>query len=139
MASICSFGNDPAKITGYLAFWERTPVKRPLVGFSIKSWFPLQEFSASAAWQDCEVLAPGMVDPEAFLDDQERLLREGEVMEDDILRGASPSQAVPWLDGMLGATLAFCPVPFWVSSALWRGMIWRTSAWTSWVPGSPSM
>ena len=76
------------------------------MGFSIKSWFPLQEFSASAAWQDREVLAPEMVEPEAFLDDQERLLREGEVIEDDILRGASPSQAVPWLDGMLGADAA---------------------------------
>ncbi len=109
MASVYPFGNDPAKIAGYLAFWERAAVKRPLVGFSIKSWFPLQEFSASAAWQDHEVLVPGMVEPEAFLDDQERLLREGEVIDDDILRGASPSQAVPWLDGMLGATLRILP------------------------------
>jgi hypothetical protein len=109
MAATCAFGNDPAKIAGYLAFWERAPVRRPLVGFSIKSWFPLQEFSASAAWQDREALTPEMVEPEAFLDDQERLLREGEVIEDDILRGASPSQAVPWLDGMLGATLRILP------------------------------
>ncbi len=103
------FGNDPAKVAGYQAFWQRAPVKRPLVGFSIKSWFPLQEFSASAAWQDREVLTPDMVEPQAFLDDQERLLQEGEVIEDDILRGASPSQAVPWLDGMLGATLRILP------------------------------
>jgi hypothetical protein len=80
-----------------------------LVGFSIKSWFPLQEFAASAAWQSFDVLTPDMVEPEAFLDDQERLLAEGEVIGDDILRGASPSQAVPWLDGMLGATLRILP------------------------------
>ncbi len=104
-----AFGNEPAKVAGYRAFWDRAPVKRPLVGFSIKSWFPLQEFSASAAWQDCQVLTPEMVEPEAFLDDQERLLEEGEVMDDDIFRGASPSQAVPWLDGMLGATLRILP------------------------------
>jgi len=103
------FGNDPAKIAGYRAFWDRSPAKRPLVGFSIKSWFPLQEFSASAAWQDSHVLTPDMIRPEEFLDDQERLLQEGEVMDDDILRGASPSQAVPWLDGMLGATLRILP------------------------------
>lgn len=109
MASACPFGNDPAKIAGYRAFWDRAPAKRPLVGFSIKSWFPLLEFSASAAWQDRDVLTPDMVEPEAFLEEQERLLREGEVMEDDILRGASPSQAVPWLDGMLGATLRILP------------------------------
>jgi len=103
------FGNDAAKVAGYRAFWERAPAKRPLVGFSIKSWFPLQEFSASAAWQDHDVLTPDMVEPEAFFDDQERLLREGETIDDDIFRGASPSQAVPWLDGMLGATLRILP------------------------------
>ncbi len=103
------FGNDPAKIEGYRAFWERRAARRPLVGFSLKSWFPLQEFAASAAWQACDVLTPEMVEPEAFLDDQERLLQEGEAIADDILRGASPSQAVPWLDGMLGATLRILP------------------------------
>ena len=109
MASTHPFGNDPVKIAGYRAFWDRASVKQPLVGFSIKSWFPLQEFSASAAWQDKAVLTSEMVAPEAFLDDQERLLREGDVIEDDILRGACPSQAVPWLDGVLGATLRVLP------------------------------
>jgi hypothetical protein len=109
MPSTHPFGNDPAKIVGYRAFWNRSPVKRPLVGFSIKSWFPLQEFAASAAWQDLEALTPDMIEPAAFLNDQERLLAEGEIMGDDILRGASPSQAVPWLDGMVGATLRILP------------------------------
>jgi hypothetical protein len=109
MATVHPFGNDPAKIARYRAFWERIPAARPLVGFSIKSWFPLQEFAASAAWQNLDVLAPELVEPEAFLDDQERLLHEGELIPDDILRGASPSQAVPWLDGMLGATLQILP------------------------------
>jgi len=109
MAIVHPYGNDPAKVAGYRAFWDRAAVKRPLVGFSIKSWFPLQEFSASAAWQDHGVLTPEMIEPEAFLDDQERLLGEGGLIEDDILRGASPSQAVPWLDGMLGATLRILP------------------------------
>ncbi|MDH7499827.1 MAG: hypothetical protein QHH30_05515, partial [candidate division NC10 bacterium] len=103
------FGNHPAKVQGYRAFWNREPVSRPLVGFSIKSWFPLEEFAASRAWQSHEILTPEMIDPEAFMDDQERLLREGEVMEDDILRGASPSQAVPWIDAMLGSTLRILP------------------------------
>jgi hypothetical protein len=103
------FGNDPAKIERYRAFWRRDAVERPLVGFSFKSWFPLQEFAASAAWQAYDHLTPDMVQPDAFLDDQERLLREGEIIHDDILRGASPSQAVPWLDAMLGARLRILP------------------------------
>ncbi len=103
------FGNDPAKVARYRAFWARERVERPLVGFSFKSWFPLQEFAASASWQEQPYLEPDMVEPEAFLDDQERLLREGEMIEDDILRGATPSQAVPWLDGMLGSRLRILP------------------------------
>ena len=103
------FGNDPAKIARYRSFWRRESVSRPLVGFSLKSWFPLQEFAASAAWQEHDVLTPEMVSPEAFLEDQDRLLREGETLDDDILRGASPSQAVPWLDGMLGCRLRILP------------------------------
>ena len=50
-----------------------------------------------------------MVEPEAFLDDQERLLREGEQIEDDIFRGASPSQAVFWCCGSLGAAMRVLP------------------------------
>jgi len=109
MASVAPFGNDPSKIEGYRTFWRRGEASRPLVGFSFKSWFPLQEYAASAAWQEHDHLTPEMVVPEAFLEDQERLLREGEIIEDDILRGASPSQAVPWLDGMLGCDLRILP------------------------------
>lgn len=103
------FGNNPDKISGYQSFWNREQVKRPLVGFSFKSWFPLAEFEASAAWQSSEYLTPEMVKPEAFINDQERLLEEGSILDDDILRGASPSQAVPWLCGMLGGSLRILP------------------------------
>ena len=103
------FGNDPAKIEGYRKFWNRDPVSRPLVGFSYKSWFPRDEFSASAQWPSDGELTADMVVPRDFLDDQERLLREGETIEDDILRGASPSQAVFWGCGTLGSRMRVLP------------------------------
>jgi hypothetical protein len=103
------FGNDPAKIDGYKKFWNRERVKRPLVGFSLKSWFPLDEFAASGAWPKGSKLTPDMVVPEDFLDDQEKLLREGEFMDDDILRGASPSQAIFWGCGTLGSEMRVLP------------------------------
>ncbi len=103
------FGNDPKKIEGYRKFWDRDSVSRPLVGFSFKSWFPLEEFAASAAWPSDGVLTPDMVNPRDFLDDQERLLREGETIEDDILRGASPSQAIFWGCGTLGSDMRVLP------------------------------
>jgi hypothetical protein len=109
MASGAPFGNDPTKIERYQRFWNREPVDRPLVGFSFKSWFPLEEYAPSAAWPEDSYLTPDMVEPAAFTPDQERLLREGETLADDILRGASPSQAIPWMSGILGAKLRILP------------------------------
>jgi len=104
------FGNDPAKIDKYRAFWSREEVPRPLVGFSLVGWFPLGEFGAREAWGCAEYLTPEMVAPEAFLDDHLRLLREGETIDDDIIRGACPAQvAIPWLAGMLGSKMRILP------------------------------
>jgi len=103
------FGNDPKKIEGYKKWWARDSVSRPLVGFSYKSWLPLNEFKASASWPQDAPLTPDMIVPEDFMDDQEHLLREGETIDDDILRGASPSQTVFWCCGTLGAKMCVMP------------------------------
>jgi hypothetical protein len=104
------FGNDPSKIAGYRSFWKREAVRRPLVGFSLVGWFPLDEFAACRPWASAEYLTPDMIDPEAFLPDHVRILREGEWMDDDIIRGACPGQvAIPWLPGMLGCRMRILP------------------------------
>jgi hypothetical protein len=104
------FGNDRSKIAGYRSFWKRESVRRPLVGFSLVGWFPLDEFAACASWGPAECLTPEMIDPEAFLSDHIRLLREGEWMDDDIIRGACPGQvAIPWLPGILGCRMRILP------------------------------
>jgi hypothetical protein len=44
-----------------------------------------------------------MIDPAAFIEDHLRMLREGEVVDDDLLRGVAPTHvAVPFLPGALG-------------------------------------
>jgi len=104
------FGNDPAKIDRYRIFWNREEVTRPLVGFSFVGWFPLGEFAACKTWGRSDYLTPGTIDPEALLDDHLRMLREGEVIDDDIIRGACPAQvAIPWLPGMLGCKMRILP------------------------------
>ena len=104
------FGNDPAKIEKYIAFWNREDVKRPLLGFSFIGWFPLGEFRACKAWSSSKYLMPEMIAPQAFMDDYIRLLREGETVDDDVIRGASPIQVtVPFLPGMLGCKLRILP------------------------------
>ncbi|HYW46394.1 MAG TPA: hypothetical protein VE959_26235 [Bryobacteraceae bacterium] len=104
------FGNDPSKIARYRAFWDREAAARPLAGFSLVGWFPLNEFSAREKWGTAGYLTPGMIDIEAFLPDHLRMLREGERMGDDLIRGACPGQvAIPWLPGMLGCRLRILP------------------------------
>jgi len=105
-----AFGNDPAKVAGYRAFWARAEVSRPLVGFTLRGWFPMDEYQATQAWEGEDYLTPEMVDPAAFLADEERLLSEGEALDDDTIRGDAPAAAViPWLSGMLGARLRILP------------------------------
>lgn len=104
------YGNDPAKIARYQAFWNRSEVRRPLVGFSLAGWFPLAEFAACKTWGSGAYLTPEMIDVEAFVDDHVRMLREGEIIEDDLIRGACPAQvAIPWLPGMLGCKTRILP------------------------------
>ncbi len=104
------FGNDPAKIEKYLSFWNRDDVSRPLVGFSLVGWFPMEEFAVCQSWGSSGYLTLDMVKPQDFLDDHERLVREGEVIDDDMIRGACPTQvSVPFLPAMLGNPLRILP------------------------------
>jgi hypothetical protein len=80
-----------------------------MVGFTFRSWFPLQQYAPSAAWQVDDTVVPAMIVPRAFLADEERLLREGEVVDDDVLRGASPSRSILWLSAMLGCQVRVLP------------------------------
>jgi hypothetical protein len=104
------FGNDPGKIGRYRAFWERGEARRPLVGFTAVGWFPFSEFAACRRLAQDSVLEPWQVEPEAFIEDHLRLLREGEAMDDDLVRGACPAQvAIPWLPASLGSPLRVLP------------------------------
>lgn len=104
------FGNHPSKIERYLAFWRRTAVARPMVGFTFRGWFPLEEYAATRAWQAADYLTPDMVVPADFMEDEEGLLREGELVDDDILRGDCPaSLVIPWLSAILGCRLRILP------------------------------
>jgi hypothetical protein len=111
MRSTYSFGNDPAKIDGYKAFWNREAAARPLVGFSFVGWFPLKDFSVCKTWKVNDHIVPEMLNPDEWLDDYENLLREGERIEDDMIRGACPIQvAFPcFLPAIMGCKIRVLP------------------------------
>ena len=107
--SQAAFGNDPAKTESYRAFWARDDVRRPLVGFSLVGWFPIGEFAACRRWTG-DWVSPEMVDPAEFLDDHERMIGEGERVDDDLIRGAGPTQvAVPFVPGIIGCRIRLLP------------------------------
>jgi hypothetical protein len=99
------FGNDPAKIEGYNRFWNRNPVDRPLVGFTLRNLFVLWESTAAQKWKINDFITPDMITSDEFLDDLEKVLSEGEMMQDDIIRCAVPFLALRWFCGFLGSKL----------------------------------
>lgn len=104
------FGNDPKKIEKYKAFWNREEMERPLIGFTFRGFFPLEEYRVTRSWESDTLLTPDMIEPEDFMDDEITLLKEGEILNDDIIRGDSPAAAaIPWLSGMLGSPLKRLP------------------------------
>ena len=111
MTTAHAFGNDPAKIERYRKYWAREEVPRPLIGFSQSGWFPLQSFQACRNWEANSLVTPDMVDPSQWLDDQERLILEGEQMDDDLIRGVNVSAlAFPGLlAGILGCNFIVTP------------------------------
>jgi len=111
MTSSHPFGNNPDKIERYRAFWNRSQVDRPLVGFSFVGWYPLEYFSVCKSWTVNDYITPDMLTPEDWLDDYETLLREGEEVDDDMLRGACPIQvAFPcFVPAMLGCKIQVLP------------------------------
>jgi hypothetical protein len=103
-------GDDPFKIEKYQVFRDREDVERPLVGFTFRGFFPIEEYKVTSRWQPGEVLTPDMINPKEFMEDEEKLLQEGEIIDDDIIRGDSLIAAVvPWLSGMMGSELKILP------------------------------
>ena len=111
MTSGYPFGNDPGKIERYKAFWNRDTVDRPLVGFSFVGWYPLEYFTVCQSWEVNDYITPDMIKPDEWMDDYEDLLREGEEVDDDMLRGACPIQvAFPcFIPAILGCKIRVLP------------------------------
>jgi len=70
----------------------------------------MEEFAVCQNWESSDFLTLDMVQPQNFMDDHVRLAREGEVIDDGMIRGACPTQvAVSFLPAMLGNPLRILP------------------------------
>lgn len=91
------------KLQKYHAFWANTPVERPLIGFSLGGWFPLQSYTALGRFRGQQGIAVDELLPEDCLADYDRLVASWNGVEDDTIRAVAPLPPFPWLEAILGA------------------------------------
>ena len=83
------------KLDCYTRFWNRSPVERPLIGFSVGGWFPLQSYRAMQRLRGKAGLTPEDLHPEEFLPDYEGVVALWDGVEDDMIRGVAPIPPFP--------------------------------------------
>jgi hypothetical protein len=101
------------KIKKYEAFWENTPLERPLIGFSVGGWFPLQSYRALGSFRGRKGISVDELHPEEYLADYDRLVASWDGIEDDIIRAVAPLPPFPWLEAMLGASVQVGEEAIW--------------------------
>jgi len=91
------------------AFWSLQDVKSPLLGFTIgaglDSWSYWQYNSAAQKLMKKQNIFPKDINPNDFVEEQQRYLELSEQIGDDICRSAMPLASIPWMEAILG-----CPV-----------------------------
>ena len=101
------------KLDRYRRFWSRSPVERPLIGFSVGGWFPLHSYQAMQKLRGKPRLDPADVRPEEFLADYEGVAALWKGVEDDMIRGLAPIPPFPWLEAMLGCRVQIGAESIW--------------------------
>jgi hypothetical protein len=91
------------KLQRYRAFWTNAPAARPLIGFSLGGWFPLQSYTGMAKFRGRRGIGASELHPEDLLADYDRIVASWEGIEDDVIRAVAPLPPFPWLEAMLGA------------------------------------
>jgi hypothetical protein len=102
------------KLKRFRDFWKGAPMDRPLIGFSIGGWFPLQNYSVMQNLRNQEKITPDQLDPEAFFRDYDRIVTTFEKVEDDVIRAVAPISPMPWLEAMLGCCVQIGNESIWV-------------------------
>ena len=103
-----------AKLQRYRAFWEGAPAERPLIGFSVGGWFPLQTYPSVQKLRASANLSVQALDPEMFFNDYDRIVTSFEKVRDDVIRAVAPFPPFPWLEAMLGCRVQVGEESIWV-------------------------
>ena len=85
-----------------LTKWLERRNERPLVGFTLGSYYPLRRYPRGSARLRDGAIGPEDLVVEEFLDDTERLWAEHERAGGDFVFSAAPFLGVPWIEASLG-------------------------------------
>jgi hypothetical protein len=108
------FGESTAeKIQGYLRYWKREPVDRPLIGFDISGFDFFNRFAAFRRENAPRRLTPEHLNPQDFFDDYDTFYQDSTKAADDFIKGVSPIPSVPWAELMLGCENKLAPGAIW--------------------------
>ena len=85
-----------------LTQWIERRNARPLLGFTLGSYYPLHRYPNGSRHLPDGQVSPGHVRVEEFLDDTDRLFRMHEEAGGDFVFSAAPFPGLPWLEASLG-------------------------------------
>lgn len=101
------------KIDRFKRFWNSEPVARPLLGFDIESGNLVRRFPSLARLREQEYIKPEYLQPNDFLNDYEAFYKLCSSIPDDLIRGVSPINAIPWVEAMLGCPIRIAGDSIW--------------------------
>jgi hypothetical protein len=102
------------RLDRHVTFWKRADVDRPLVGFTIGSYFPVHRFAAARdILQAKTAVTAEMLRVQAYLEDYERLYQLSLAVDQDLFWVAEPFTGIPWLEAICGCRISASSDSFW--------------------------
>ena len=87
---------------GGLNRWFERSNERPLIGFTLGSYYPLRRYPKGVRNLPSGPIDPDDIHVEQFLDDTDELYRMHEEAGGDLVWSAAPFIGIPWLEAVLG-------------------------------------
>lgn len=105
------------KIKRHMAFWNRTNVDRPLVGFIIGSYFPVHRYEAAHnLLKGGQQITAENINVEDFIRDYERLYGYSIATDQDAFWVAEPFTGIPWMEAIVGCDIYGSRDSMWAES-----------------------
>ena len=94
------------KLALHRAFWNREPLKRPLVSFQVGDYFVSKRIGAAGhLLSEGKKIIPEMLNVDSLLEDFERMYQESLRTGQDAFWVAEPFCGIPWMEAIFGCEI----------------------------------